>query len=93
MIQQQEIAAGVVLRFRTPDGSPDLIGPVRVVDDGYVWMCGERWPLDVVARESEIIPRPSPRHQWDGALEWWFLPEERQISTEMGPILPHTRHA
>lgn len=93
MIQQQEVAEGVVLHFRTPDMTPDLIGPVQRVADGFAWLCGERWPLDVVARESVIIPRPSPRHQWDGALDRWFLPEERHPSTNMGPVLSHARHA
>lgn len=91
MVQVEEVVPGVVLRFLTPDESPDLVGPVQRVDDGYAWIQGERWPVEVVARWSTAIPRPSPEHQWDGAMARWFLPSERQ-SAPSAIMLGHARH-
>lgn len=92
MMRQEDVQVGVVVQFIAPDGSPDYTGPVREVVDGFVWLGTERWPLDVVARESTAIPRPSPDHRWDGATGRWFLPHETQAQgCEI--VLSHARHA
>lgn len=92
MLKQQDVKPGVVLHFAAPDMSPDFRGPVRRVDNGYVWLGEERWPLDVVARESTPIPQPTPQHRWDGALDRWYLPSET-LAADSGAVLSHTRHA
>lgn len=93
MIHQKDVRVGVALRFCTPDGSPDLVGLVQSVSDGYVHLCHERWPLDVVARESEIIPQPSPAHRWDGSADKWYRSDEPLPPGTMGPVLTGVRHA
>jgi hypothetical protein len=91
MVRHDEVQVGTAVRFVTPDDSPDLVGPVQRVHDGFAWIQGVRWPVDVVARWSTAIPKPSPTHQWDGALDRWFLPSETQ---PMGGaiMLGHARH-
>jgi hypothetical protein len=91
MVRQDDVSVGVALHFRTPDGSPDLVGTVQRVHDGFVWILNERWPVDVVARESTIIPKPSSEHRWDGALGRWYLPTEYQPMGD-GVMLGHARH-
>lgn len=49
--------------------------------------CQETEPVEVRGG----LPKPSPAHQWDGALERWFLPSEPQpMGTSIN--LGHTRH-
>jgi hypothetical protein len=91
MIRPDEVKTGVVVRFLTPDESPDLVGPVQRVDDGFAWVQGERWPVDVVARWSTLIPRPSVEHMWDGATDRWFSPSEWQPTSD-AIRLGHARH-